>query len=106
MSIRTLTAIKEAEEHSVSIVEEAQKEADRLVKENRENEKQKQQKRLEEALLKKEEILNHAKTSANVQCSKMESDNLAILEQFENPSKDRVQEAVNLVVKQVLMYGS
>lgn len=106
MSIRTLSAIKEAEEQSVSIVEEAKKEADRLVKENRENEKQKQQKKLEEALIKKEEILNHAKTSANVQCSKMESDNLSILGQYENPPKDKMQEAVNLVVKQVLAYGS
>ncbi|HEX3021914.1 MAG TPA: hypothetical protein VHP81_05930, partial [Lachnospiraceae bacterium] len=86
--------------------EEAKKEADRLVKENRENEKLKQQKKLEEALLKKEEILNHAKISANVQCSKMESDNLSILGQYENPPKDKMQEAVNLVVKQVLMYGS
>ncbi len=106
MSIRTLLAIKNAEELSISMVKDAKKEADRQVDQSRRQEEQKQQKKMEDTLLHKQDIMLEARKRADVQCSRLENENQSILEKYESPSEIKVQEVVNLVVKRVLMYGN
>lgn len=106
MSMRTLSAIREAEERSVSIVEEAKQEAGRQVELKRKFEKQKQQEKMEETQLQKQKIMLEARKSADIQCSNLEAENKPVLEKYKNPPESRVQEAIALVVERVLMYGN
>lgn len=106
MSIRTIAAIKKAEESAITMVKEAQKEADRQVDQVKKQKEEQQQKKMDETLLLEQEILLRAREKAKIRCLELEQENQYDLEKYENPSKNNVEKAVNLVVKRVLMYGN
>lgn len=105
MSMRTLSAIREAEERSISIVEEAKQEAGRQVELKRKEEENRQQEIMKEAQLQKQQIMSKAREKAETQCLSLEAENQLVLQKYENPPESKVEEAIKLVVERVLMYG-
>ncbi|WP_313340036.1 hypothetical protein [Lacrimispora sp.] len=106
MSIRTLSAIKEAEELSISMVEEAKHEAERQVDFIRKEEEQKQQEKLDRTLFRKQEIMEEAKKTADMRCADLDNENQYLADKYENPDEGKVRKAVTLIVERVLKYGS